>query len=172
MRKALGLSATALLAGAAVVAGLAGPAAADPRGEQALDSAVERQLRADGPFFTAEERAVIERACGYAAGEWDSFGVNMQRGALICADGRRVASPEVRAVIDRAAPRIEARVRRVMASPEVTEAIDRIASEATAEALREAETALANLDLDIDVDGALDLDSDVGSEEGRDEADD
>lgn len=165
MRKALGLGAAALLAGAVGLAVPGAPAAADPRGgEEALDTAIERQLRADGPFFTAEERAVIERACDYAPGEWDNFGVNMQGGALICANGRRVDSPEVRRVIRQASPRIEARVRRVMESAEVTAAIGRIAEEATAEALREAELALAgldDLDIEVDVDGALDLDSDT-----------
>lgn len=171
MRKALGLGVAALLAGTLGLAALSAPASADPRaGEEALDSAIERQLRADGPFFTAEERAVIERACDYAPGEWDSFGVNMQGGALICANGRRVDSPEVRRVIRQAAPRIEARVRRVMESAEVTAAIARISEEATAEALREAELALASLDdLDIDIDvGDIDVGDDLDMDDGED----
>jgi hypothetical protein len=100
------------------------------RGEphERLGELIERGIRAEGPFFTPEERAVIERACGYEA--------NMQNGVFVCTNGRRVDSPEVRAVMEAAGPRIGERVRRTMTSDEVQGAIREVAAEAQAEALR------------------------------------
>src|SRR5690349_24313884 len=108
--------------GAQAPAGAAAPgaaASAEASGE-ALGRTIESRLRADGPFFTPEERVVIERACGYAPGEWDGFEVSIDDGVLRCANGRRAEGPEVRAVLAAAEPRIEARVRRIMASADVS----------------------------------------------------
>jgi hypothetical protein len=161
MISGLGLGAVGLAMAAAVAAAALPPstearieARAEAQGEE-LGRTIEARLRADGPFFTPEERAVIERACGYAPGEWDGFDINMHDRTLICTNGRRADSAEVRAVMTAAEPRIEARVNRIMESAEVRDAISRITSEATAEAMREVNLALANLDkadLDVDVD--------------------
>jgi hypothetical protein len=175
MISGLGLSAVgAVIAGALAVA--AAPQAAEtpaPDAEasaeasgEALGRTIESRLRADGPFFTAEERVVIERACGYAPGEWDGFEVSIDDGELRCTNGRRAEGPEVRAVLAAAEPRITARVGRVMASAEVAGAIARVAEVAAAEATREVALAMAELgdelDIDVDVDpDGMDLDADI-----------
>ena len=154
-------------------------AAAAPAAEEAgdrLGAMIERQLRAEGPFFTPEERAVIERACGYAPGAWDGFDVNISDNVLTCTNGRRADSAEVRAVLRAAEPRIEARVGRVMASPEVAAAIARVAEQASVEALRAVALAMAEFegpDIDVDVDpgDGLDLDVDVDVDPDDDEMD-
>lgn len=125
----------------AALAGLAAPAGA-AQGDEGLGDLVTSRLRADGPLFTPEERAVIDRACGYGPGEWDGFEFNTSNGILRCTNGRRVDSPEVRRVIRAAAPRIEARVSQVMASAEVREAIARVTERATVRAMREADREL------------------------------
>lgn len=112
-------------------------AASAEDGGEMLGRSIERAIRADGPFFTAPEQAVIARACGYAPGEWHGYDVQMNDGVLRCENGRRVDDPAVRRVLRAAEPRIARRVETVMARPEITAAIDRIAADATAEALRE-----------------------------------
>ncbi|HST37544.1 MAG TPA: hypothetical protein VLK25_13070 [Allosphingosinicella sp.] len=162
----IGLATAGALAAAAVPQPeVPAEASAEASGE-ALGTLIEGRLRAGGPFFTAQERTVIDRACGYETGEWDGFQVNINDGILTCANGRRADSPEVRAVLAAAEPRIEARVQALMASPEITEAIAAIAEAASAEALRNVDLALADLeDLDIDVDvgpgDGVDVDVDV-----------
>lgn len=121
---AAGLSATAL------------PLAAEEPGDR-LGTLIQQRLRAEGPFFTGEERAVIDRACGYAPGEWDGYDINHRNGVFICTNGRRVDDPAVRRVLRQAAPRIARRVHGVMASADVREAIDRVAAEASARAMQE-----------------------------------
>ena len=189
MRIGFGLGVTGLAAVGLAAAALAMPPAAAQEDEgDRLGATIERQLRAEGPFFTPGERAVIERACGYAPGAWDGFEVNISGGVLTCTDGRRADSAEVRAVLAAAEPRIEARVARVMAAPEVAAAIARVAEQASAEALRAVELAMADfdgpeIDVDVDPDDALDVDVDVdvdvdpdddgaAAEEDRDDGDD
>jgi hypothetical protein len=109
-------------------------ARAEAAGER-LGDEIQRAIRAGGPFFTAEERAVIERACGYPAGSYDGFEANMSDGVFTCTNGRRADSAEVRAVMAAAGPRIGARVAAAMDRPEVRAAIERVASEASAAAL-------------------------------------
>jgi hypothetical protein len=104
--------------------------------EEALDRVIDRELHAGGPFFTAPERALIERKCGYAPGSWDGFSINISNNVLTCSNGRRVDDPEIRAMLRAAEPRIEARVEEVMARPAVRAAIDRVADAATAQAMR------------------------------------
>lgn len=122
-----------------LAAGLVGvaPAVLAEDGEHELGQSIERALRADGPFFTGAEQAMVNRACGYAPGEWDGYDFQMNDGVLLCENGRRVDDPAVRRVFRQAGPRIARRVQTVMARPEITAAIDRVAAEATAEALRE-----------------------------------
>jgi hypothetical protein len=121
-------------------AGLAAPVSAQSGGEDAearLQQQIETAIHADGPFFTPDEHALIERHCGYAAGTWDGRNVNMSDGILTCSNGRRVDHPEVRAMMEVAGERIARRVNAAVNSAEFHAAIAAIASEATAEALRE-----------------------------------
>lgn len=109
---------------------------ASPESED-LSRTINRELRAGGSFFTASERALIERKCGYAPGQWDGFEANISNGVFTCGNGRRVDDPEMRAMLREAGPRIGARVREIMARPAVTAAIDRVARLATERALRQ-----------------------------------
>ena len=162
MRNGLGLGATVLVMVAGLIAAPL-PATADPGDDAGLGEEIDRQLRADGPWFTPEEQAVIARACGYAPGEWDGFDISMNDDTLICANGRRADSPEVRRVLRAAAPRISARVQRVMASPAVRGRIARITERATAAALRAAELRMADFAPELEIE--LDLDRDDNPEE-------
>jgi hypothetical protein len=123
--------------GAAAVGGASEPSRAHPgrdAGER-LGARIEGAIKAEGPFFTAEERAVIERKCGYPAGSFDGFEVNINNGVLVCRGGKRVDDAEMRALLAVAEPRIERRVSAVMESAEVQGAIRAVADEATREAL-------------------------------------
>lgn len=155
MRNRLGLGAVVLLTVAGMIAAPL-PATADPGDDAGLGAEINRQLRADGPWFTPEEQAVIAEACGYAPGEWDGFELNMRDDTLVCTNGRRAAGPEVRRVLRAAEPRIEARVERVMASAEVQGRIARITERATAAAMRAVELGLTDFDLDLDIEVADD----------------
>jgi hypothetical protein len=134
------VSVLGILAGTMWAAGAAGGAAeaqaarAQEAGET-LGRTIDRAIKADGPFFTAEERAVIERKCGYAPGSWDGFEANMSDGVFRCGNGKRVDDPEMRALMAAAGRRIGARVEAVMESAEVKAAIARVSEEATREAL-------------------------------------
>ena len=126
---------------------IAAPAGAADEIEDAgnrLGDLITGRLRAGGPFFTPEEQAVINRACGYAPGEWDGFELNTRNRALVCTNGRRVDTPEVRRVLHAAEPRIEARVEAAMESAEVTAAIARISAQASARAAAAVEAAFAD----------------------------
>lgn len=130
-----------LILGAAIGAALASAAMAQKSGdtdaEAKLEQVIDRAIHADGPFLTASERALIERKCGYPAGSWDGQNFSMNNGVLICSNGRKVDDPEVRAMMDAAAPRIQKRVQQAMARTEVVAAIEAVSREAAAEALRE-----------------------------------
>ena len=115
------------------------PVAAAEGSQARLGELVRERLRAGGPFFTPAERAVIERKCGYAPGEWDGIEFQNIDGDFRCANGRELDDPEVRAIMVRAQPRIQRRVRAVMDSPEVEAAIDGVVQEATDRALRDLE---------------------------------
>jgi hypothetical protein len=128
----------AVAAGSGPAAAQEPEAAAEARAEEAgdrLGAAIESAVREGGPLFTAEERAVIERACGYPAGSWDGYEASMSDDEFRCTNGRRVRSAEVRAVMEAAGPRIGARVSRAMANPEIRAAIGEVAREAQAAAL-------------------------------------
>ncbi|HYE29228.1 MAG TPA: hypothetical protein VD887_01980 [Allosphingosinicella sp.] len=115
-----------------------GEAAAGARADSARDrlgETIQAALREGGPFFTPEERAVIERACGYPPGSWDGYEANMSGGVFHCSNGRRADSREVRAVMRTAGPRIGRRVSETMARPEIRQAIETVAREARTAAL-------------------------------------
>ena len=121
---------------AVLLAGLSGAAATPEQSAEAvLEHRIQAALRADGPFFTPAERAVIERKCGYRRGEWDGFDSNMMNGQFHCTNGRVVDDPEMRALLRVASPRISARVHAAMSRPDIREAISRVAREATARAM-------------------------------------
>ena len=107
---------------------------ADAAGDR-LGARIEAAIKAEGPFFDAGERAVIERKCGYPAGSFDGYEVNVQDGAFVCRGGKRVEDAEMRALLDAAEPRIERRVEAVMDSAEVQEAIRAVAHDAERQAL-------------------------------------
>lgn len=113
------------------------PDHAESAAEQRLEQTVRAAIMTDGPFFNAEERAVVERACGMAPGSWDGTDVSMDDDHFRCSNGREAVDPRLVAMIQRAAPRIAARVQAAMARPEVQAAIDAVARDATEQALRE-----------------------------------
>lgn len=103
--------------------------------EARLDRNIDRAMEADGPWLLPAESALIERKCGYAPGSRDGQSVTMNNGVLVCANGRRVDDPEVRAMVAVVSPRISRRVRAVMNSPGVKNAIAAIADGAVQRAL-------------------------------------
>ena len=145
MKRVVMLGSAAVIAGALAAAAILGApavAADGPRGRESaaevrLDQAIEGAMRAEGPFFTPGEHALIERKCGYAPGSWDGKNFSINNGVLECTNGRRVDDPEVRAMMKVATPRIQKRVKAMMARPEVRAAIGSVARQATAEALRD-----------------------------------
>jgi len=134
MRLALGL----VVAGSLAMALSGGasaerPAAAKAAGDR-LGAAIERAIKGDGPFFTPEERALVEAKCGYAPGSWDGFEANTDARDFICRGGRRIDDPEMRAMLAVAQPRIEHRVRAAMQREDVQGAIRAVAEQAQRQA--------------------------------------
>lgn len=107
------------------------------RAEARLEAALVQALRADGPFFTADERAIVEQACAYPAESWNGYEFSMTDGVLHCTNGIDVDAPEVRAMMDAAAPRIGRRVAAAMARPEVRAAVREVARIERVDAARE-----------------------------------
>ena len=125
-----------LLALAALLAGATPAAAAGPEHRDPLGTVISDAIHEGGSFFTASERALIERKCGYRPGEWDGLSISINNGVLTCGNGRKVDDPEVRAMLKVVTPRISARVAKAMAKPEVQEAIRQVASESAQRALQ------------------------------------
>ena len=125
------------VAAAAIFAAAAPSAYAHPVGGPGdpLGTVITRAIYAGGPFFTPAERAVIERKCGYAPGQWDGRDFSMSNGVFECPNGKKVDDAEMRALMQVAQPRISARISAAMARPEVRAAINRTASRAAREAL-------------------------------------
>jgi|GEM_PF-3425959 len=120
--------------GLVTAAGMAALVAASPaaargdspqvrRAEARLEAALVEALRAEGPFFNAEERELVERACAYPAGSWNGYEFSMTDGVLHCTNGLDVDSPEIRAMMEAAAPRIGRRIAAAVARPRVRSAI-------------------------------------------------
>lgn len=117
---------------------LAGPAVAqDADAEARVDRAIDSAMEAEGPWLLPAEQALITRKCGYAPGSRDGESVSMSDGVLICANGRRVDDPEVRAMMRVAGPRISRRVRAVMDSPAVKNALSLVVDGAVERALKD-----------------------------------
>jgi len=126
----------AFAAAVAASLSLAGPAAAqDADAESRLDRTIDAAMEADGPWLLPAEQALITRKCGYAPGSRDGESVTMNDGVLICANGRRVDDPEVRAMMRVAGPRIARRVHAAMASPAVKNALSLVVDGAVERAL-------------------------------------
>jgi hypothetical protein len=120
----------------ATAVSLASPAAAqDSDTEGRLSRSIERAMEEEGPWLLPAEQALIERKCGYARGSRDGESLTMSDGILICANGRRVDDPEVRAMVAAVSPRISRRVQAVMNSPGVKNALSRLADGAVQRAL-------------------------------------
>jgi hypothetical protein len=140
MRFALILAA----AGSLAMAFAGGAAAERPAGADSdsdapgdrLGAAIERAIKGEGPFFTPEERALVEARCGYAPGSWDGFEANTRNGTFVCRDGRRIDDAEMRAMLAVAGPRIERRVRAAMQREDVQGAIRAVAEQAQRQALQ------------------------------------
>lgn len=126
----------ALALASAPVAASHDPEAATEAAGERLGETIEQRIRAEGPFLTTEERALIERRCGYPAGRLDGYSVSISDGILTCDDGRRIDDPEVRAMAEVAGPRISRRVNAVMESAEVRGAIEAVSRQASEQALR------------------------------------
>jgi hypothetical protein len=141
MKMGLGRSAVVVVSGVlalAWVGGIASSAAVAARAGEAgdrLSTTIRHAIRAEGPFFTPAEMAVINRKCGYAPGEWDGFEVNINDDGFRCKNGKRVDDPEMRALLRGAQPRIADRVERAMARADVRAAIQRLSEDATRRAL-------------------------------------
>jgi hypothetical protein len=129
------LVASAVALGSGAAGAEARPAGGAQEAGDRLGARIEAAIKADGPFFTPEERATIERKCGYPAGSWDGFEVNVSNGVLTCRGGKRVNDAEMRALLAVAEPRIERRVETVMDSAEVQGAIRAVSEQAEREAL-------------------------------------
>ena len=134
-----------LVGGAALAAAMLAATPAAARGESRqlravearLEAALVDALRADGPFFTPEERALVEQACAYPAGSWNGYEFSMTDGVLHCTNGLDVDTPEIRAMMEVAAPRIGRRVAAAMAQPRVRAAVAALSRASHAEARRD-----------------------------------
>jgi hypothetical protein len=124
---------TALAAGFS----LGGPALAQDKDQAGnrLGRTIEQAMQAEGPWLLPAEQALIERKCGHKAGTGRSDSITMSNGVLLCANGRRVDDPEVRAMVAVAGPRISRRVSAVMDSPAVRNAISAVSDGAVQRAL-------------------------------------
>ena len=97
---------SASAAALAILIGLSGSAAAgterenSPEASQAaLTALINRQIRAEGSFFTPREQQMVIAKCGYRPGEWDGFDANMSHGAFHCTNGHMVDDPEMKAIM-------------------------------------------------------------------------
>lgn len=100
-----------------------------------LGRSIERAMEEDGPWLLPSEQALIERKCGYTRESGAGESLTMSDGVLVCANGRRIDDPEVRAMVEVAGPRISRRVQAVMNSPGVKNALSLLADGAVQRAL-------------------------------------
>lgn len=101
-----------------------------------IGAAIDRAIKAGGPFFADEERRLIEAKCGYAPGSWDGQNFSMTNGSFRCRDGKSVDDAEMRAMLANAEPRIEKRMKAAMESPEVKAAFEALHRQVEAETKR------------------------------------
>ena len=121
-----------------IAAFAAAPASARETAEQRLSTAVEREMAAQGPIVTAEDRALIARKCGYAANETRNDNINIGNDMMHCANGKRIPmDTELRAMSKRVSDRANRHVERAMKSASVALATAEVTREATERALKE-----------------------------------
>ena len=128
----------AYLAVASIAAFAAVPGSARETAEARLATAVEREMAAQCPIVTAEDRALIAKKCGYGPDEAKGESINITNDTLHCANGKRVAADdEIRAMSERISIRANRHVERAMKSASVALATAEVAQEATERALKE-----------------------------------
>ena len=133
----------AYLAILSVAALAAAPGSARETAERRLSTAVEREMAAQGPIVTAEDKALIARRCGYGANEARSDSVNIGNDTLHCANGKRIPMDgELRAMSKRISTRANRHVELAMKSASVALATAEVAQEASERALKEMRRAL------------------------------
>jgi len=124
----------------------AAPGSARETAETRLSNAVEREMAAQGPIVTAEDRALIARKCGYGANETRNDNVNIGNDMMHCANGKRVPmDSELRAMSKRVSDRANRHVERAMNSASVALATAEIAHEASERAVKESARALREM---------------------------
>lgn len=132
------MSRLAYLAITCVAVFAATPGSARETAEERLSAAVEREMAAQGPIVTAEDRALIARKCGYGANDARSDNVNIGNDMMHCANGKRVPMDgELRAMSKRISIRANRHAERAMKSASVALATAEVAQEATQRALKE-----------------------------------
>lgn len=119
------------------------PASAHESAEARLSDAVEREMAAQGPIVTAQDRALIARKCGYSANETRNDNVNIGNDTMHCANGKRVPmDSELRAMSNRISDRANRHVDRALKSASVARATAEIARQASERAMKEARRAM------------------------------
>ncbi len=125
----------------AVLAAL--PGSANETAEKRLSTAVEREMAAQGPIITAEDRALIARKCGYSAADAKNENINITNDMLHCANGKRIPmDSELRAMSNRISDRANRHVDRALKSASVARATAEIARQASERAMKEAHRAM------------------------------
>lgn len=129
-----------------IAAFVAAPGDARETAEARLSTAIEREMAAQGPIVTAEDRALIARKCGYGANETRNDNINIGNDTMHCANGKRVPmDSELRAMSKRISDRANRHAERAMKSASVALATAEIAQEASERALKESERALREM---------------------------
>lgn len=128
---------------ATIAALAAAPGGPRERAGEKLSAAIHREMAAQGPIVTAEDRALIARKCGQSLDETKDSNIQINDDALHCANGKRVAvDGEIRAMIERISARAERHVEHAMKSAAVARAQADLAQEAAARAMEEVRAAL------------------------------
>jgi hypothetical protein len=99
-----------------------------------LNAAIHKAGKKAEPIVTPADRALIEAKCG--TGAYDQESTNINKGVLICPDGRRIDDAETHAMSKRIEVRAKAYVDSVMNDPAVKRAMDGTIEREVAAALR------------------------------------
>lgn len=119
------------------------PGSARETAEARLNTAVEREMAAQGPIVTADDRALIARKCGYGANEARNNNLNIGNDMMHCANGKRVPmDSELRAMSKRVSDRANRHVDRALKSASVALAMAEVTHEATERAMKEVRRSL------------------------------
>lgn len=119
------------------------PGSARETADARLSAAVEREMAAQGPIVTAEDRALIARKCGYGANEARNDNVNIGNDMMHCANGKRIPmDSELRAMSKRVSDRANRHVDHALKSASVALAMAEVTQEATERAMKEVRRSL------------------------------